>query len=181
MMDTPSRRTPWYLVNRRFQVKYALFAVGMSAVIYGVLGYLLYQKELANSRILQIQNPTLQQLVEAQDYQILYWLLGFFFLQVVLLFVLGIVITHRIAGPIRRVHRYFEEVAEKGEMPPLGVVRKGDEFQPFFESLHEAAEVMQTKKREREQALQKLEQALLRAEGDANQFPGCRALLEKLR
>jgi hypothetical protein len=48
---------------------------------------------------------------------------------------LGILITHRIAGPVHRVRKYLEEAAEGSELKPLESVRSRDEFHEFFDAL----------------------------------------------
>jgi methyl-accepting chemotaxis protein len=124
-----------YLVDRRFQVKYTLIIVALSSVIYLILGYHLYKGELARTEILNIQNRDLQMLVASQDSSILYYLVGFFLLQAASLVILGILITHRIAGPVYRVQKYLEDVAQGGELKPLDKVRSRDEFHEFFDAL----------------------------------------------
>jgi nitrogen fixation/metabolism regulation signal transduction histidine kinase len=124
-----------YLVDKRFQFKYTMMIVGVSSLIYGYFAYRLYENERAKTAILQIRELDVRGMVEQQDLSILYYLLGFFALQVVSLLALGILITHRIAGPVHRVQKYLEEVAETGELKPLDPVRNRDEFREFFGTL----------------------------------------------
>jgi len=131
----PGFRQRRYLVDKRFQFKYTAMVIVFSSIVFAALGYELYQKTVANTEILRIQHPDVQALVQGKDRQILYLLGGFFLLQVASLFVLGILITHRIAGPVFRVQRYLDEIAEKGELKPLNPARSRDEFHGFFESL----------------------------------------------
>ena len=166
-----------YLVDKRFQMKYTLMIVSFSAVIYGILGYFLYQKERTNSEILEIQNLELSRMIDAQDVYIIYYLAAFFLIQVASLFVLGILITHRIAGPVHRVHRYLEEVAETGRVRPLEPIRSRDEFHEFFQSLGAVIERLST----RDSKLRELaaEVNLLSA-GDPARVERVKSLLEQI-
>ncbi len=131
----PPRLKRRYLINTRFQLKYTFLAVGLSTVLFFLFGYKIYQQELEKTRILQIQQLDLQGLVETQDFTLLYYLLALFLVQVFSLVILGIFLTHRIAGPVHRVHKYLEEIAQSGKMKPLARVRSHDEFSEFFDSL----------------------------------------------
>jgi methyl-accepting chemotaxis protein len=178
MNDTPGKpvfHQRRYLVDKRFQMKYTLMVVAFSTVLFWVLGYLLYQKTRANTEILGIQNPDLLALVSGQDLHVLYLLFGFFVLQVASLFVLGILITHRIAGPVHRVQRYLEEAAETGQMGPLSPVRNQDEFQEFFESL---SRLMEKARGDRSAQRKKVED--LRAALDRGDLDRSKALAAEL-
>jgi methyl-accepting chemotaxis protein len=124
-----------YLIDRRFQFKYTAMVVLISSALFAFFGYKLYRGELARTEILQIQNMDVRNLVATQDTNILYYLIGFFLLQAASLVILGILITHRIAGPVHRVQKYLEEAAKGGELKPLDKVRSRDEFHEFFDSL----------------------------------------------
>ena len=50
---------------------------------------------------------------------------------------LGMLITHRIAGPLYRFERYFEEVARKGYQGPC-VIRESDELQELCAKINAA-------------------------------------------
>lgn len=134
-----------YLIDKRFQIKYTLMVLALSALIFIPMGYKLYLKEKANTEILKIQNLDLAQMVNTQDLGVLFYLAGFFLLQMVSLFVLGILITHRIAGPVSRVHRYLDEMAQTGEVKALDSVRNRDEFKEFFEALSDVITKFQAK------------------------------------
>jgi methyl-accepting chemotaxis protein len=124
-----------YLVDRRFQFKYTFLILAISSAIYAFFGYQLYRGELARTEILKIQNSDVAALVSSQDTAVLAYLIGFFLLQAASLIVLGILITHRIAGPVYRVQRYLEEAAKGGELKPLDGIRSRDEFHGFFDAL----------------------------------------------
>ena len=149
-----------YLVDSRFQIKYTMFVVVLSSVVFAILGYKLYQLNMTNTEILQIKAGDIAEMVKEYDRGLLYILGGFFLLQVASLFVLGILITHRIAGPMYRVNRVLEEVVRTGKVQSLQKVRSRDEFMGFFGTLGEVLDVLETKHLRAQESLQRLEQAL---------------------
>lgn len=62
-----------------------------------------------------------------------------------LMLVVGVLITHRIAGPIYRMERYLEAVA-RGENPGECRIREGDEFQELCARLNEAVRALEARR-----------------------------------
>ncbi|HLG20086.1 MAG TPA: hypothetical protein VI895_09785 [Bdellovibrionota bacterium] len=169
-----------YLIDPRFQMKYTLLIVVLSAVVYGILGYKLYQKDLAITQVLQIQNLDLQDMVRTQDAYILYYLAGFFLLQVISLVVLGILITHRIAGPVYRVQRYLEEMAKSGDIKPMDSIRSKDEFHEFFESISGVINILKARTDVQRSKLHELQRAISEAKNDPTKMDRCLELSRSL-
>ncbi len=170
-----------YLVDKRFQFKYTAMVIILSSIVFAILGYELYRKTIANTEILQIQNIDVKGLVTLQDRQILYLLGGFFLLQVASLFVLGILITHRIAGPMFRVQKFLEDIAEKGEIRPLNPVRSRDEFQGFFDSLSRVVSMLNSQSESRKMKLEEARHAAEAARRDPAQVDRVCAVLDELK
>ncbi len=96
-------------------------------------------------------------------------------LLVVCIWLAGIVVTHKIAGPVFKMKRMFRQVGE-GKLSLRERLRKGDEMQDFFESFDQ----MLASLRERQgQDLAKIDEAIARIEADASS-EGV-AMLKKLR
>ena len=53
-------------------------------------------------------------------------------------FGVGLLATHRIAGPIWRMQRYLDDISERGSSKGLVQLRERDEFQSFAHSLNRA-------------------------------------------
>lgn len=87
----------------------------------------------------------------------------------------GILVTHKVAGPIFKMKRQIREVGE-GKLKIPGKLRKGDELVDFFEAFNDMV-VAWRKRQEDEIAL--LDQAMTQLEGkaDAKDLEG----LKKLR
>jgi len=125
-----------YLVNFKFQFKYAAIVASISSLIFLVLGYKFYQSELGKQKLLQIQHPDILEMVQSHDHTTLYYLIGFFLVQILSIVVMGVILTHRIAGPIFRVQKDLETAIETNQIPVIRPVRKNDEFKGFFDALH---------------------------------------------
>ena len=164
-----------YLVDRRFQMKYTLMVMVVSSIIFAGLGYQVYQTAATNTEILKIQNLDVKAMVDASDHRMLILLLAAFVLQIASLFVLGILITHRIAGPVFRVQKYLDEMADTGEVKPLNPIRNRDEFREFFDSLTRVVEMMKKRTDRQKGKLKELRDAM-----DANDTNRAKSLAGEL-
>jgi nitrogen fixation/metabolism regulation signal transduction histidine kinase len=130
-----------YLLNPRFQLKYTFMFIALAAVVAGALGTRLYSTVRENSQLIAMDdseaNATVQTQLNEQDRKVLYeifaWLAGL----VGAIAVMGILITHKVAGPALVLTRNLRELAD-GRMPRLRPLRKNDELLDLFEALHAA-------------------------------------------
>src|SRR5205085_1188468 len=102
-----------------------------------------------------------------QQNTMLYVLVGGLALLVILIGMLGIYITHKVAGPIFKMKRLLRQVGE-GKLTIDGRLRKGDELVHFFETF----QTMVEKLRERQKReIEELEKAieLAKAGGASNE------------
>lgn len=140
-VQKPKFRRKTFLIDKGFQLKYTLIIALIGAIIAGLWGYGFYHQSRQNSDqlMLTIQvDPELQALSEHvekklldKDLEILY-LLGIFIVMIVTAITIwGVLITHRIAGPIFIISRYVVQVAN-GEYPDPRPLRKKDELHDFF-------------------------------------------------
>jgi methyl-accepting chemotaxis protein len=166
------RRMRNYLLDSRFQLKYAGFLVLVALVISGVMGAVLYQTTGAvvaessafvgesrkvsevsrmNVKDLASDSPELMaefnREAEAHDKAIadeqasllrrqqrmIASLVGGLALMVVLIGLLGIYFTHKVAGPVFKMTRLLKQVGE-GDLHVETRLRKGDELKDFFDT-----------------------------------------------
>ena len=73
-------------------------------------------------------------------------LVGGLGLMVVLIGILGIYITHKVAGPIYKMKMLLTQVGE-GKLTFYGKLRKGDELQDFFETFATMVETLKARQR----------------------------------
>ncbi len=113
-------------------------------------------------------------LTESQ-HVMLYTLVGALLLLVVLIGFAGILVTHKVAGPIFKMKRQINDVGE-GRLKIPGRLRKGDELVDFFQTF----ETMVVNLRHRQEIeIQKLESAITTLEPKAE--PGALGSLYQLR
>jgi HAMP domain-containing protein len=124
------RRT--FLIDRKFQLKYTAVIVLVGVLVSALLGFFIYRLNLENRELLEIDAEMMAQ-VELIDSYTMYYLVGFVVVMALFLFIWGIFITHRVAGPIFIISRYLRELSE-GQAPKTRPLRKGDELKQFFET-----------------------------------------------
>lgn len=141
-----ARRLRNYLINP-LQVKYTLALIGISLILTGGLGYLVMYKAREASRIVEVRalDPTdeLAMQLKAQfanhDLHLLIGLVIFAALLSLLLASYGIVMSHKVAGPLFRIEQYVEKLAQ-GKLVPLRDVRRGDELIDFVSHFRQAVD-----------------------------------------
>jgi methyl-accepting chemotaxis protein len=112
-----------------------------------------------------------------QQKTMLYSLVGGLALMVVLIGLLGIYFTHKVAGPIYKMKMLLRQVGE-GKLVFQGRLRKGDELQDFFD----AFATMVDKLRERQKhEVDQLDAALRIASGNASANQESLAKVETVR
>ncbi|HVY46159.1 MAG TPA: HAMP domain-containing protein [Minicystis sp.] len=122
--------------------------------------------------------------VESQQRAVLFGLVAGLALLVLAIGVAGIVVTHKVAGPIFKMKRLLRQVGE-GKLVVRERLRKGDELQHFFETFERMVEDL----RKRQQAeiarvdeiLDKLDQAPTSQRGGKDLDVGGVEMLRKLR
>lgn len=208
------RRLRNFLIDARFQLKFASYIVVLTTLVAGLLGIFLWRttsalfqetevavearskaaetsRELGNAtlnnEILQHMNdPAFEQQLRERSAAIdrayeaekaaiiqaradlvrrqqvtLIALVGGFLAFVVFIGLASIVTTHRIVGPLYRVKRMAQEIAEGKLLPPSHGLRPGDELKDVFEAFFAMVRAL----REREEDdLRRVEAALALAE-----------------
>jgi hypothetical protein len=174
----PSRKPIWtrrlVLVDKGFQLRYAALLAVVGAGAAGLCGGLVYAAR--RRTILELPVPSsVHDELSRIDAATLTTLIGVVVMCAVLLFVAGIVITHRVAGPIYVMTRSLCVLAE-GKYPTLRTLRRGDELKDAFELFHKSVDFLWS--RELANAY-KLKEALVRLEAKS-QDPEIKAALETL-
>jgi hypothetical protein len=155
-MGTKSqRRMKNYLLNLRYQLKFTLTIVGISAALTSGLGSFVMYKTHEASRVVAVRamDPTdelAQQLAQQfarNDRLITMVLIAFGILLSVILTAYGIVLTHKVAGPLFKVTLYLDRIRE-GKLGTVYNLRKGDELVDFFEHFKSAHDALRTRTEE---------------------------------
>jgi hypothetical protein len=130
------------LINPRFQLKLACAGLAISLVSVMVLMILL------NEAIMEMMDSGWVDPLAVQSGWI-GMLAGKLVIAAALLIpltiALGIILTHRIAGPMYRFEKWLMSV-HQGEKPGPCVIRKGDEFQEFCDLLNKVTAPLREEK-----------------------------------
>lgn len=164
-----------YLVDRGFQLKYALLMAAAGLVVAAVFGLWLHQVH-AQATALLSPGPEVRALVEKSDRLLLAAFGGIALLLAAALGLLGVVITHRVAGPVFVMGHYLSVLAE-GRFPRMRTLRRSDELKAFFRTFIQSVELM--KVREARHAMV-LEDAVARMRAAATRAPELGPAIEAL-
>lgn len=133
MPRRPHQRTV-RLVRPGLQLRLILSFAGVASLALG-LQFVLFMSALARAAN---QLPSDGSILQARTTGIL---IGVFVTSFALLlpalFGIGLVLTHRIAGPVHRFEAFFEQLA-RGERPAPVHLRKGDELQELGQLINRA-------------------------------------------
>jgi len=149
MSDAPGELAPGnvprrqYLVDRGFQLKYALLMAAAGLLVAGVFGLWILQAH-AQATALLGPDPETRALVERSDRLLLGAFAAIALLLAAALGLLGVVITHRVAGPVFVLGHYLGVLAE-GRYPRMRTLRRSDELKGFFRAFLDAVEAMKVR------------------------------------
>lgn len=152
-----------YLLDTRFQFKYTSMILAVALVISSVLGVFLWRTSNAvvaeSKKVSEVvrmsikddpfysESPELMKAytssadetdkkIMEQQQRMLYGLVGGLGLMCLLLGVMGIIVTHKVAGPIYKMKLLLRQVGD-GKLNFHGKLRKGDELQDVFETFQD--------------------------------------------
>jgi nitrogen fixation/metabolism regulation signal transduction histidine kinase len=144
-----------YLLNSSYQLRFTGVIVVISAILTGGLGYLVLHNAHEASRVVQVRamDPTdeLAQQLVAQfahgDRMLMITLIAFGFILSVVLAAYGIVLTHKVAGPLFKVTLHLDKIRE-GKLGVVYNLRKGDQLVDFFEHFKAAHDALRARTEE---------------------------------
>src|SRR5690242_18597623 len=121
-----------YLINRRYQLQYTLVMVGLSAIIMAGFGYFLISERATTSKnLISFAAPMGDDVYEQvkkdthkEDRKFQIEVVGFSVGFLAFLTVFGIVMTHKVAGPMFKMTLYFHKMRD-GDFSKVYNLRKG--------------------------------------------------------
>jgi len=134
------RRIKNFLLDRKVQLRITLVMVLIGAALTSALGYVWYSEMRKASEVIRVNaiatlDPAgvkqLDAQLASQDLQRLLILVGFSMLLSILIAGYGIVMTHKLAGPLLKITRHMNDI-EGNRLYELWELRKGDQLQDFF-------------------------------------------------
>jgi hypothetical protein len=139
----PAHHRRSYLVDRRFQLKYALLLALAGVLLSLVFGFWLHQAHVQALQLLPADAET-RAVVERADRELLTAFAAIAALMAIALGLLGVVVTHRVAGPIFVMGHYMT-VLSQGRFPRMRTLRRGDELKRFFQVFIGAVDAMKVR------------------------------------
>lgn len=144
-----------YLLNSSYQLRFTGVIVVISAILTGGLGYLVLHNAHEASRVVQVRamDPTdelAQQLVQQfahGDRILMVTLIAFGFILSVVLAAYGIVLTHKVAGPLFKITNHLDKIRD-GKLGVVYNLRKGDQLVDFFEHFKGAHDALRQRTEE---------------------------------
>ncbi|HUK66420.1 MAG TPA: hypothetical protein VLV17_06290 [Anaeromyxobacteraceae bacterium] len=161
---SPRRQLKNFLVDPRLQLRLGGYLVAVVVVLSGALGWQIWRARRTASALVALGDPRADAVVGAllanEDRTSLYWMCAGLVALALLLLVLSLIVTHRIAGPALALARACRAV-RKGALSRPRSLRKGDllhglsrEIGAMFLALREREEGERDRLREAVQLLE---------------------------
>ncbi len=151
------RKISNYLIDKKLQLRYVVFVTALSAVICGTLGFLIWQQADVATNIIREQLADAPGMADevirslkSEDQNLILTMVASGVGLVVVLSLLLVVMTHKVAGPLFKVTLYFDKMRD-GRLDTVWPLRKGDMLQNFytkFSSMHTAVKARQVETNE---------------------------------
>jgi hypothetical protein len=128
------------IVDRRFQFKYTGLIFGVAAVVSMVLGYFLLSAYKELNDMVEVSAAIGEQLDDDSARNVFLLVVGFLTAEVFAIGIAGLLVTHRVCGPVFVLHRHVATLLE-GQYPNLRPLRQGDEFVSTFEAFKQTVQM----------------------------------------
>ncbi|HET8936914.1 MAG TPA: HAMP domain-containing protein [Polyangiales bacterium] len=151
------RRLRNYLLVPSFQLKYTAMVVGVTVIVASVLGLLAYDYSKGQTQMLTINKieakgnaidesfiRDLERYSEDADRKVALRIVGGVILLAIALGFTGILVTHRLVGPVYRLKLCARQVRDGHLSLAVNGLRKGDELQDLFEAFREMVASLRT-------------------------------------
>jgi len=186
---THRRQIRNYLLDRKVQLTVAAVMVVITSLLTAGLGMAWYAEVRNASAVIQVNaisalGPDTASGLAAElatnDLKRLLVLVAFGIALAFLVVGYGIVMTHKIAGPLFKMKRYLGEIAE-GRLDQLAGLRKGDQLQDFFTALDNMHAALRTRAEADLALLEKIVAAIDKGEDVPALLPQLRQVAEAKR
>jgi methyl-accepting chemotaxis protein len=180
------RKVRNYLLDVGLQLRYTATIVVVAIFLTAGLGFKMYQATRDVSKVIlwtSLVDPSSADELQSQfansDRVVLWGIVGFGVVLILSISAVGILITHKVAGPLHKIASYFGRVRENRLGPAPANLRKGDELQEFYGAFKEMHQSLRTRVEDDVRALGNA-LSVLEASPDARS-PNMQRALEELR
>ncbi|HEX4405249.1 MAG TPA: hypothetical protein VH560_10505 [Polyangia bacterium] len=138
------RKVRNYLLDVGLQLRYTATIVVVAIFLTAGLGFKMYQATRDVSKVIlwtSLVDPSSASELQSQfansDKVVLWGIVGFGVVLVLSIGAVGILITHKVAGPLYKIASIFGRVRDNRLGPAPANLRKGDELQEFYGQFRE--------------------------------------------
>jgi hypothetical protein len=138
------RKVKNYLIDVGLQLRYTAAIVVVAVVLTAFLGWRIYQATQDTSKVILwtgLVDPSVAQELQSQfaesDRKVMMFLILLGVVLVLSISGLGILLTHKVAGPLFKISSFFGRIRDNRLGPAPNKLRKGDELQNFYLSFRE--------------------------------------------
>jgi hypothetical protein len=138
------RKVRNYLLDVGLQLRYTATIVIVAVFLTAGLGFKMYQATRDVSKVIlwtSLVDPSSAEELQAQfsnsDRVVLWGIIGFGVVLVLSIGAVGILITHKVAGPLYKIAAFFGRIRDNRLGPAPNSLRKGDELQDFYGAFRE--------------------------------------------
>ncbi len=146
------RKVRNYLLDVGLQLRYTATIVIVAVFLTAGLGFKMYEATRDVSKVIlwtSLVDPSSAAELQAQfsnsDRVVLWTIIGFGVVLVFSVSAVGILITHKVAGPLHKIASLFGRVRENRIGPAPASLRKGDELQDFYSTFREMHQALRAR------------------------------------
>ncbi|HMF40001.1 MAG TPA: hypothetical protein VKQ32_04880 [Polyangia bacterium] len=179
------RKVKNYLLDVGLQLRYTAAIVIVAVVLTVILGWRIYTATQDTSKVILwtgLVDPATAQELQSQfahsDRTVMAGIIGFGLVLVLSIGGVGILLTHKVAGPLYKISSFFGRIRDNKLGPAPAKLRKGDELQDFYLSFRDMHNAIRGRT---EEDVRVLENALTALEGMHGPSPTVQKALEDLR
>ena len=180
------RKVKNYLLDVGLQLRYMATIVMIAIVLTVILGKRIYEATQDTSKVIlwtglvdEAVKKELETNFAQSDRTVLLGIIGFGVVLVLSISGVGILLTHKVAGPLYKISSFFGRIRDNRLGPAPAKLRKGDELQDFYSSFREMHQAVRGRV---EDDVRVLEGALASIEATPEgKSPGLQRALDDLR
>jgi len=180
------RKVKNYLLDVGLQLRYTATIVMIAIVLTVILGKRIYEATQDTSKVIlwtglvdEAVKKELETNFAQSDRTVLLGIIGFGVVLVLSISGVGILLTHKVAGPLYKISSFFGRIRDNRLGPAPAKLRKGDELQDFYSSFREMHQAVRGRV---EDDVRVLEGALASIEATPEgKSPGLQRALDDLR
>lgn len=181
------RKVRNYLLDVGLQLRYTATIVIVAVFLTAGLGFKMYQATRDVSKVIlwtSLVDPASADELQAQfsnsDHVVLWGIVGFGIVLVLSIGAVGILITHKVAGPLYKIATFFGRVRDNRLGAAPNSLRKGDELQDFYSAFREMHQAIRERTEEDVRVIGNAIQ-VLEGEGEMSRAPSLDRALDELR